>query len=1448
MNMSGSNPSANTMTADLRDVRETLCSRLTDVWMRYRESGRWTASEEKMKLNEERCLARRRLIGRISSLDKRRQMKRQDEEGGEEDGAGKKKSEKEEDDEEDDDKPLAVLKSEEIQKEVAGVSNAWLAFMQAIAVTCQEKMDWRICGANSLVNLLSVAPKDTANLFTSFLSLILNSDKAQRRILAVEVLHEMFCNSSNKFKNIIDVPTCVRASTKKKFTFNLASKAVIKNATSAAIATAADEGNKARRRTVKGKRVLADSSSDESENESESSEETQVKKEKDVQKRKSIAKKSVKKEAECESSESTSDPDEKETTPRKKTAKKKRAISSDSEESEKNSQTPLVSSSTSSLASAKEISQNASRQKSQKGTVQPPSFSSSLAKETADDSSDEEMHSNASSESEAEDLHVSSSSSSSSFVISTSSGVILLRSLCQRTNDNVASVRTRAVQSFSQMLKSLSDHPHLLLIALDAHSDSNQNNSSSIHDDDDEDAELKVERDALPIQVSVKVLFGNLSADERVINRRAALSLFDDVSSLVSKTLRKSIGEIFKTLFPLVTVRALIEDSALAVRKQAMQSLTNLLQLNPNDELVKRLWLSLALPCILDPEASVSDATLDVVKSLVFCPLAVASASSAVLISNSGGTKIALGLLRSADEDAAELFQRALRICCLQKQTIVPSEIAKGLENVAAYDQRHPEVALPTSSSSSVNFLQQKKENKDIENVSGWNSGLWSLLEEASGLKNCAFSTKFLLSAWEEVESAILQVAQKPLNINLANGDENSSSIENHDLLRSAVRMMHNRRSINPSVGGMRTPGVVGAANSLNPFDFAIEDFKLQGDRLHKLCIIARRVLACLVNIAEKGTMSNAVKQDLREKLEKRIEHVDLPCAVLGKILALYTAVSSSSTSHAKTGGAGQTKGEDKNTAARVAAMQAEADRNRRIGDVSKDFDENAHTFIQKQIQETHQKLGQFLLLLANFKQQEQSENSDEKKNSSYLPAMTPGRNTATSLLLMPNTFLTAELLEKTCRHLELIGLLCVASPSCPVSELLPSLLRAMASEVRFPSRLRAHATWALGRLLLTVASQTSMATVSSSSVSSSHQKKLNKSNIAQFADFIALCTRPNQPTTLRNAALVVLCDLCRFASGAGVDRHLDHLSDTLADPSPLLRKQALWLLTQLASEDFVKLNARTTNAGPLVYRLLVCVSDDIEVIKHFAEVFFQKVAMAKCEKLVVHGMLEVVFFLNGVQEPSIGKDIGSVGEAFLLKNAEKRQKIYFFLIKQLKEIEKKEVSSRIVNNFLALFVDSKDEHSRDAVLQLPKTADSSLGAALKDALSILSSKELRIGAKVNSFVKKNTGSTANNDTSSAGATEEDAGSSAVVADLMKAVKSLLAQEILPVLLSLKRAMESKNCSLLKDVRDCVVELLADFRSSVHELLAGDRYFAKEVEMILEQRAKHARANQIDDE
>jgi hypothetical protein len=149
------------------------------------------------------------------------------------------------------------------------------------------------------------------------------------------------------------------------------------------------------------------------------------------------------------------------------------------------------------------------------------------------------------------------------------------------------------------------------------------------------------------------------------------------------------------------------------------------------------------------------------------------------------------------------------------------------------------------------------------------------------------------------------------------------------------------------------------------------------------------------------------------------------------------------------------------------------------------------------------------------------------------------------------------------------------------------------------PTPVRAHAFIALGKLCLT-------------------DLNLAKRLIGAF---VAELDSPDP--VIRNNVVVVLCDLCRTFTSV-VDPHIPALSRCLRDPHVMVRRHVLMVLTQLLTEDFVKLR------GSLLFRLLACVVDPDPGVRALARQSVSAVMQQKRASKFHRYFVEAVYFFNG--------------------------------------------------------------------------------------------------------------------------------------------------------------------------------------------------------------------------
>ncbi|XP_077526550.1 condensin-2 complex subunit D3-L-like [Haemaphysalis longicornis] len=183
--------------------------------------------------------------------------------------------------------------------------------------------------------------------------------------------------------------------------------------------------------------------------------------------------------------------------------------------------------------------------------------------------------------------------------VSTAKCSDLLLAAIKRCNDKAATVKTKALS----VLASVTSHPpeHWLpLLRV----------SNPVEPADEGDgAQVAVEDDRLA-QLMVMLKFR--AEDPKVNVRKAALSVLQNVLCASGDFVTQEHVEILKES---------CLDLALLVRKQALQALTRCLQAHPQEALLLRLWLTGALPLVLDAEDSVMEKAVEAVDMLILEPL-----------------------------------------------------------------------------------------------------------------------------------------------------------------------------------------------------------------------------------------------------------------------------------------------------------------------------------------------------------------------------------------------------------------------------------------------------------------------------------------------------------------------------------------------------------------------------------------------------------------------------------------------------------------------------------------------------------------------------------------------------------------------------------------------------------------------------------------------------------
>ncbi|XP_046375579.2 condensin-2 complex subunit D3-like isoform X1 [Haliotis rufescens] len=337
----------------------------------------------------------------------------------------------------------------------------------------------------------------------------------------------------------------------------------------------------------------------------------------------------------------------------------------------------------------------------------------------------------------------------------------------------------------------------------------------------------------------------------------------------------------------------------------------------------------------------------------------------------------------------------------------------------------------------------------------------------------------------------------------------------------------------------------------------------------------------------------------------------------------------------------------------------------------------------------------------------------------------------------------------------------------------------------KMSGKIRAHAFITLGKLCL-------------------QNENLAKKCIAALARELETSHDPN----IRNNVIIIMCDLCvRYTTL--VDRYVANIASCLKDPSPLVRKQTLTLMTRLLQEDFLKWK------GVLFYRFITTLLDTNTHIRDFAEFCLIHLLLQRQPTMFFHHFVECIFHFNAYQAHSVyNKFTQSDREKQMFslsgkQNADKRLKLYLFMLEHMTDEHRFQLSAKICQDILGSAVDGV----------LPLEGEST--AILQDALAILGSKEIKLSSlKVRPHDD---------------VAEEQDMAAVVMATAKKTLitqvlKKNVIENIVPIVTSLKKMLEKQKSPVLRYLMLYLRELMKDYKNEVKDILSADKQLATEIE------------------
>ncbi|GFR84018.1 condensin-2 complex subunit D3-like, partial [Elysia marginata] len=330
----------------------------------------------------------------------------------------------------------------------------------------------------------------------------------------------------------------------------------------------------------------------------------------------------------------------------------------------------------------------------------------------------------------------------------------------------------------------------------------------------------------------------------------------------------------------------------------------------------------------------------------------------------------------------------------------------------------------------------------------------------------------------------------------------------------------------------------------------------------------------------------------------------------------------------------------------------------------------------------------------------------------------------------------------------------------------------------KMSSTLRAHGFITLGKLCLV-------------------DESLSKKIIPALARELEVCDSP----AVRNNVVVIMGDLTvRYTTV--VDRYATNIAACLKDPSALIRKNTLTILTRLLQEEYVKWK------GVLFFRYITTLLDEVEEIRTLAQFCMEHLLLKKHPNMFFNPFVECIFHFNNYQDHTTYnkfKQTDREKSMFTLEgkaHASQRMQMYTFMLENMTDEQRFKVAAKLNKEILAAVVDK--------IIPLNKEGS----ALLQDTLAVLSCKEI----KLTSLRGRGFGG---QDEEVDGPLEAQAQAQAVVGAVAKkafisqVVRRNVIENIVPVVISLKHMFEQARSSLLRDLMVYLRELMKDYKNEV---------------------------------
>ena len=298
---------------------------------------------------------------------------------------------------------------------------------------------------------------------------------------------------------------------------------------------------------------------------------------------------------------------------------------------------------------------------------------------------------------------------------------------------------------------------------------------------------------------------------------------------------------------------------------------------------------------------------------------------------------------------------------------------------------------------------------------------------------------------------------------------------------------------------------------------------------------------------------------------------------------------------------------------------------------------------------------------------------------------------------------------------------------------------------------------------------------------------------------FVRELSNSGGDVVLRNNLLILLSDLCRCFTSL-VDSQLPALTCCLHDDgSPLLRRHALLILCQLLQEDYLKPKPQ------LLLPLLSTLCDTDPAIAALARSSLSHLLTAQTGRAHA-SFVDSLFFLNGCAA-SLSSS-AHCDPLLSVPSFSRRNCVYELLLSLLSDEQRLMTQRALCQEILQPLVDGR--------LQLEAQG---VGQVLHDTLAVLSCDGMRVQA-----VRGDGGKGGDDEAEAEAEGGAEEGYRVAKGRLLgKLQKRSVLEQLLPVLMELKRSLESRQSPLVQRVLDCLRGLHADFKGELMDVLAQDR-------------------------